>query len=143
MKAYSFANTIVLVNGVELTGWAEGDDVIQLARLNDSAMHVIGADGVMTMALSADRSGSCTFSLMQSSESNAYLSTLMNTQENGAFVPLFVQFKDTGGSDLGSGTQGYLTKPADMTRGTNVNAQEWVIVCERLDLLHGGTSTVA
>lgn len=142
MRKYSFQDTIVLVNGIEITGWAEGDDVIQLARLGDSASHIIGADGEMVVSLSADRSGTMTLTLQQASDSNLYLAGLIAVQENGAFVPVFVQFKDTGGNDIGSGTQGYLTKPADMTRGVGINNQEWVIVVERLDLLHGGSDIV-
>ncbi len=138
MREYSFLNTLLLVNGVEITGFDEGDDVISLTRLNDSTTHKIGTDGEMTVSISADRSGNVVFRLMQSSDSNNYLSGLINAQENGAFVPIFVQFKDTKGLDLGSGTQGYITKPADMVRGTNANSQEWTIVVERLDLLHGG-----
>jgi hypothetical protein len=138
MKDYSFLDTLLLVNGVEIGGFDEGDDVISLARLNDSASHKIGADGEMTVSISADRSGTITFRLMQSSDSNAYLSGLITSQENGIFVPIFAQFKDTRGNDLGSGTQGYIPKPADMARGTNPNAQEWSVVVERLDLLHLG-----
>lgn len=137
MKEYSFLDVLLLVNGVEIGGFDEGDDVISLERLNDSATHKIGTDGEMTVSISADRSGSVTFRLLQSSDSNFYLSGLINAQENGAFVPIFVQFKDTRGLDLGSGTQGYITKPASMIRGTNANSQEWMIVVERLDLLHG------
>lgn len=138
MKQYSFLNTLLLVNGVEITGFDEGDDVIQLARINDSAAHSIGTDGEMTISISADRSGTVTFRIMQTSDSNALLSAFINAQENGAFVPIFVQFKDTKGNDLGSGTQGYINKPADMTRGTNAQPQEWTITVERLDLLHLG-----
>lgn len=138
MKKYSFLDTILLVNGVEISGFDEGDDTILLERINDSAAHKIGSDGEMTVSISADRSGRVTFRLMQSSDSNPYLSGLVTTQENGAFVPIFIQFKDTAGGDLGSGTQGYITKPASMTRGTNAGPQEWVVVVERLDLLHLG-----
>jgi len=138
MKEYSFLNTLLLINGIEINSFDEGDDVIQLARAGDSTSHKIGTDGEMSVSISADRSGAVTFRLMQTSDSNAYLSGLVNAAENGAFVPIFVQFKDTKGGDLGSGTQGYLTKPADMVRGTNANNQEWVINTERLDMLHLG-----
>lgn len=138
MKQYSFLNTILLINGIEIQGFDEGDDTINLARLNDSSSHKIGTDGEMTLAISADRSGTATFRLMQSSDSNAYMSALVNAQENGAFIPIFMQFKDTVNSDLASGTQGYITKPADMVRGENPNSQEWVVVVERLDMLHLG-----
>lgn len=142
MRAYSFLDTIVLVNGIEIGGWTEGDDVIQMERLNDSASHSIGADGEMTLSLSADRSGVMRFNLQQSSESNAVLSGLINVQENGAFVPVFVQFKDTRGNDLASGTQGYIPRPANMARGTAVNGQEWSVVVERLDMLVGGSESL-
>jgi len=138
MKDYSFLNTIVLVNGLEISGFDEGDDVISLSRLNDSAAHSIGTDGEMTVSLSADRSGTVVFRIMQTSDSNKFLSAFITAQENGAFVPIFVQFKDTKGLDLGSGTQGYITRPANMVRGTMAQPQEWTIVVERLDLLHGG-----
>ena len=136
MKEYSFLDTLLLVNGIETGGYDEGDDVINLDRINDSASHKIGTDGEMTVSISADRSGTVVFRLMQSSTSNLFLSGLIAAQENGAFVPIFVQFKDTRGGDLGSGTQGYITKPAAMVRGTGANAQEWTIVAERLDMLH-------
>ena len=139
MKTYSFLNTIVLVQGVEIGEWAEGDDVIQIARLNDSTLHVIGASGEMAVAISADRSGEFIFNLQQTSASNGFLTGLVTAAENGAFVPIFAQFKDTGGDDLASGTQGYITKPADLGRGTGINGQEWRIVVERLDMLLGGS----
>lgn len=139
MKSYSFLDTILLVNGVEITGFDEGDDVIQLDRLGDSASHKIGTDGEMSISISADRSGTVIFRLMQTSNSNAYLSGLVSSQENGAFIPIFVQFKDTKGGDLGSGTNGYINRPASMARGTAAGSQEWTVTVERLDLLHIGS----
>lgn len=142
MKKYSFLDVILLVNGIEITGFDEGDDVITLARLNDSAAHKIGADGEMSLSISADRSGIATFRIMQSSRSNAYLSGLVAAQENGAFVPIYMQMADINSGDVGSGTSGYINKPADMQRGTAMNSQEWVVTVERLDLLHVGSETV-
>lgn len=140
MKEYSFLNIVLLVNGVPIGGFDEGDDTIILDRLQDSAAHKIGTDGEMTLSISADRSGTVVFRLMQSSDSNPFLSGLISAQENGLFIPLFVQFKDVVGNDLGSGTQGYIPRPATMTRGENANGQEWTIVAERLDMLHLGGS---
>lgn len=138
MKEYSFLNTVLLVQGVEIGGYDEGDDVITLARRVPSANSKVGTDGEMTLSISADRSGEITFRIEQVSDSNTFLSALVAAQENGAFVPIALQFRDIKGNDLVSGTQGYLEKPADMSRGTNSNAQEWKIVVERLDMLHLG-----
>lgn len=136
MKTYSFLNTIFLVNGVEITGWDEGDDVISMARVNQSANDKVGVDGEMTVSISADRRGDVSIRLMQTSESNLYLSGLVNAQENGAFVPIFMQFKDVETGDLISATQGYIKKPADMQRGENAQSQTWEFRGERLDMLY-------
>jgi len=140
MKAYSFNNVIMLVQGQEITGWPKGDDAIMCERFEDSGQHIIGVDGKMTLSISNDRSGSITFKLMQTSESNALLTALITSQENGAFVPVFIQIKNTQGGELISGTQGYITKPAKQTFGQNANETEWIITVERLDLINTGTS---
>lgn len=139
MRAYSFQDTIVVVNGVELTGWADGDDVIAISRRVPSATDKVGAAGEMMVSVSSDKSGSLKFKLQQVSPSNAFLGGLCDTMEAGGsqFVPVFVQFMDTYRNDLGAGSEGYITKPADMTRGANGNNTDWEIVVENLVLVHG------
>lgn len=140
MKVYSFANTVMLINGVEITGWAEGDDVIQVKRLADSASHKVGADGKMMVSLSTDKSGEFTFKLQQTSGSNAYLNGLLALQENtngNMFIPINCLLQDTQRQDIATGTVGYLKKPADMVRGAQAQNQEWTVVTERLDLIFG------
>jgi len=145
MKVYSFPNTVVVINGVELTGWADGDDVIDIKRRVDSASDKVGADGSMMVSISADKSGEFTFKLQQTSPSNKFLSSLIALQEGGAktFVPVSVLFQDTFRQDMATGTVGYLKKPADVQRGANGNVQEWTVVVERLDLLLGDPSIIA
>lgn len=136
MKVYSFLNTVVVVNGVEITGWSEGDDVIDIKRLVDSATHKVGAAGDMMVSLSADRSGEFMFKLQALSSSNAYLESLLALQENGAdtFQPISVLFQDTFRNDLGQASAGYIKKPADVKRGATAGEMEWVVVVERLVL---------
>jgi Bacteriophage KPP10, Structural protein ORF10 len=136
VETYGFLNTIVLVNGVEIINYSEGDDVIQAARRNPSAIDVVGADGVMTVSFSADLTGKFILKLQQSSSSNAYLSGLVAAGESGVFIPIFVQFKDPTTGDLVSSTNGYISKPADLVRGSGINSQEWEIVVERMDILY-------
>lgn len=144
MKAYSFLNTILYVNGVEITGWAEGDDVITISRRADSASDKIGADGNMMVSISANKSGEFSFKLNQTSPSNKYLASLTALQEGGAktFIPINVLFQDTYRNDLSTGTVGYIKKPADLQRGEKGNVQEWTVVVERLDMLLGDPALV-
>ena len=142
MRVYSFSNTVVLVNGVELTAWSDGDDVIKINRRADSASDKVGAGGDMMVSISSDKSGEFTFKLQQVSPSNKYLMGLCALMEFSAstFVPVIVLFQDTYRNDLAAGTVGYIKKPADMARGAQANDQEWVIVVERLDMLLGDTA---
>lgn len=144
MKVYSFQNTVMLVNGVEITGWADGDDVIKIARRADSASDKMGANGDMMVSISADKSGEFTFKLQQTSSSNKYLMSLCALQEGGAktFVPVNCLFQDTYRQDLATGTVGYLKKPADLSRGDKAGTQEWTVVVERLDMLLGDPALV-
>lgn len=139
MKIYSFLNMVVLINGVELTGWPEGDDVIKVSRLTDGASHQTGCAGEMMVSISADKSGEFTFKLQQTSSSNKYLQQLLARQEGGpsTFTPVDVLAQDTYRQDLATGSRGYIKKHPDMTRGAKAGVQEWTIVAERLDFIFG------
>ncbi len=144
MKVYSFQNTVMLLNGVEITGWADGDDVIKISRRVDSASDKVGSDGTMMVSISADKSGEFTFKLQQTSSSNKFLAGLLALQEGGAktFVPVTCLFQDTYRKDMATGTVGYLKKFADITRGDNAGEVEWTVVVERLDMLLGDPALV-
>ena len=138
MKSFSFRDVSLFVQGTEITGYDEGDDVILLSRVNDSASDVVGADSKMTVFLSEDLSGTVTFRLQSTSDSNAFMSSLMSNQENGLFVPIFAMFKDNRNNDLGYGSQGYIPRPASFGAGNRTQPREWIVKVERLDLLHLG-----
>ncbi len=139
MKRYSFLDTIMIINGVEITGWDEGDDVIAIERRTDSISDKVGASGEMMVSVSADKSGTFKVKLQQTSPSNSYLMDLMALQEESGelFEPVAIRFQDTYRQDLASGTQGYIKKPTDMKRGKMGASQEWEFVVERLDLAFG------
>lgn len=145
MRVYSFANTVMLVNGVEITGWAKGDDVIDISRRTDGATDQIGAGGQMMVSLSADKSGEIKFKLQATSSSNRFLSNLSAQQDGGtsSFVPVQIKFLDTYRQDLADGTVGYIKKHADIKRGGEAGDSEWVIVVENLFPLLGDQADVA
>ena len=139
MKAYSFNNVVMLVNGIEMTGWPEGNDVIMCDRNEDSATQSVGVGGEMTVSVSQDRTGVVKFKLKQNSPSNGVMTAIITSQENGLFVPVFVQVKNTQGGELVSGTQGFVKRPAGIKFGDVIDFSEWEIVCERLDFINTGT----
>lgn len=145
MRVYSFLDYTMLVNGVEITGFGDGDDGFMAERRNDSASDKVGADGKMMVSISGDKSGEFTFKLQQTSPSNKYLMAILALQENGAktFIPVNVLCRDTYRNDVATGAVGYIKKPAAQQRGIEGNVQEWVIVTERLDLIFGDSADSA
>lgn len=140
MNVYSFANGVLLINGVEITGFDEGDDVLRFNRLTDSAVHSIGADGRMMVSVSADRSGEVVFKLQAGSNGNKYLMSLLAAMEafpGRTFVPVNVLWQDLARRDTAAGSVGYLKRPPEVTRGAKATPQEWSIIVERLDLAFG------
>ena len=135
MNNYSFTNVAVAVNGVTLSGFGAGDDVIQGRRREDAFSDVVGADGLMLVTKTSNRSGEFIIRLLQGSSDNAYLNALFLAQEAGVFAAVAVSVVDTVTGDSAVGTQGYITKPADMTRGAGANEQEWVFVVEEYNAL--------
>jgi len=150
MKAYSMLNMVVVVSAPpaipphEVTGFADGDDVVMMVRRNDGVTDKMGADGKMAMAISADRSGEITLKLLQTSRSNKVLNAIYQLQDAGptTFCPIQVLVQDTSRQDMGAGQFGYLKKISDVSRGAGINTQEWVIVVERLDILLGDPAFV-
>jgi hypothetical protein len=140
MQQYSFLNYVTTINGVPVTGWAEGDDVIQVSRREDAFADNVGADGKMIMYQTANRSGEITFKLQQQGEGNILLNALYAQQEalRGQNAPVTITLTNIADPlDSVLGANCYVTKPADITRGTGVNSQEWTLIAETLVLSYG------
>ena len=135
MKLYSWANVILLVNGIEINGFDEGDDVVKGERTKDSAQDKVGVDGEMSVSYTQDKSGTITIRLQQTSDSNAFLNSLVVAAENGAFVPVAVLLRNTITTETAGGSQGYIKRVPNISRGENVTSQEWMIRLERYDLI--------
>lgn len=139
MQVYGFGNVGFFINGVQITGFAKGDDVIKVRRRTPSASDEVGADGRMVVSVSSDKSGEFTIKLQQSSPSNAYLMKLLTAMEVSAtgYVPIAAKMQDMYRNDLAAGALGYIAKLPDLSRGEKATDQEWVIVVENLVLLFG------
>ena len=55
MHFYDWRNITLLIDGVKVTGWWEGDDVLGFKRIADSVTTGVGVDGEMFVSLNADK----------------------------------------------------------------------------------------
>jgi hypothetical protein len=139
MKAYSFLNNTVLINGVPVTQWSEDNDAMKIERAEDSVKSKVGVDGKMAIAINANKSGKLTIKLMQTSPMNKVLEGFLHLQEDGpqSMVPIAFLFQDSWRQDIGKGAFGYIVKQADIKRGGEIVAQEWSFMFENISILLG------
>jgi len=126
MHFYDWRNITLLIDGVKVTGWWEGDDVLGFKRVADSVTTGVGVDGEMFVSLNADKRVTLTIKLAQTSPMNAQLSTTVAAQDRMAtLVPVQALFMDHYRQDKGVTTLGIIKKHADIERGGKIAGQTW------------------
>lgn len=126
----------VLLDGREISDWADGADVIDLSYQTDDGEYVIGANGTGVFVANSNKSGKLTLKIKQHSEDNEYLSKLRNQQKNSikTFTPMTLTIRDLMNGDVATGIKGYFTTPPKLTRGQGHNSTDWVIVFEKINI---------
>jgi hypothetical protein len=128
----SFKNVNVIFGILEIKGFYEGDDVVDIEFDADQFNDVAGAKGDVVRAQTNDNRATVTVKLLQTSESNKDLTTVYNAdRELGTGVaPLIIQDKETGETYVGNNA--WIRKYAKVTRGQGVNSMDWVFRCDFL-----------
>ena len=137
---YDPNEAVLSVGGVPLSGFTDGS-FIKVSRDEDAYTKAVGADGQVSRAKSANRSGSITITLKQTSVSNDVLSGFAQADEvgNAGLVPVLI--KDLLGTTLVSSAGTWIKKMADVDMGKELSDREWVLDCESINLVVGGNST--
>ena len=122
---YSFTNVNVIFGILEIQGFAEGDDVVNIVFDTEQFTDVAGAKGDVTRTQTNDNRATVTVKLLQTSQSYKELMALYNVdRETGANVqPLTVINKETGETFVGNNS--WIQKAPDLVRGQNANAVEF------------------
>lgn len=138
VKTYDPANVIVTVNGVIMSGYAEGT-FISIDRDADMWSKQIGASGEGARTKSNDRSGKITLTLMKTSDSNQVLSALalIDEQSNGGAVPVVVE--EVGTKNVYVCETAWIKKmpTSDFAKG-EAGSREWVFETDVITLNVGG-----
>lgn len=137
LKTYDAKKVICIINGVILSGFSDGD-MVSVERNEDTFSLQVGTDGESTRSKSNNKSGRFTFSLMQTSASNAALTTIAKLDELGNAGAVAVMVKDTSGSSVYSASQAWLVKPPTAELGREAGAREWVFETGELEWAEGG-----
>lgn len=138
LATYNPQDIEVIVAGNVISGFAE--DKVTVERESDQVDDDVGADGEVVRRLTNDKRGTITITLLQTSKSNLFLSTLAKTDEftgAGSFPTII---KDTRGRDLHIAAQSWIRKMATAGYGARVETRVWVIRTDNLQSLVAGAA---
>lgn len=144
MKQYSFYSVDLLIDGVPLTGFSDGNAIISAGYNSAQQGHTMGARGEMVVTTTRNRSGRINFTLLQTSDWNEILTerTLLNVNQgtsgnNTLFVPVQALINDKMGNTMVTGVNGYIPNLPPVVRGTNVNVMNWTLMFEEMIFSNG------
>jgi hypothetical protein len=136
---YASDEVQIIVGGVPMSGLADGT-FVSISRDEQAFTKVTGADGSTSRSKSANRAGSITITLKQTSPANDVLSGFMiaDEQSNNGVVPVMV--KDTGGRTLHYASAAWVQQMPDQDFAKEISNREWVMDCARINSFVGGNT---
>jgi hypothetical protein len=127
MRSYNSSKVIVIFDGFQLTGFADGT-FVGIVMQNDGITTQVGADGEIARAVNTDRRCTVTVTLQQTSPANDFLSTMFSIDVltcGGRVGPILVQ--DLCGTTLFAASEAWIVKPADAEFGKEILTRAWAI----------------
>lgn len=122
ITSYDFKKTSVIVGGVIITGYMDGD-AIQSAQNEDDITPHVGAGGDVTFSETNDETGIITLTLKSTSSSIPFLKALRDSKEK--FAASIVDSNDN--SFRAGGSECRIVKAPERTWGNEVTGLEWQI----------------
>lgn len=140
VKNYDPALVRVIFAGSPISGYADGT-FITASRRNPTFSMVSGADGETARAKSNDKTGTIVITLLQTSQSNDFLSAkaLLDELTGNGVGPILIQ--DLLGTTLVQGETAFIEKYADITLAKETEAREWTLLVDRMNMTVGGSLT--
>jgi hypothetical protein len=116
---YDFKKVSVIVDGVYITGFMDGE-VIQVEKNEDDVIPHVGAGGDVTYAESADQTGTITITLKQTSSSLPFLQQLRKSKR---IFPIQIVDSNTNAYRVG-GSEARILKMPNRSWGNEVQGVE-------------------
>lgn len=128
----------VIVSGKIISGF--GQDMITIEREANQVEDEVGADGDVARRVTNDRRGTIRLTLLQTSRSNLFLSTLAVSDELSGSVVFPVMIKDQRGNDLHIASTAWIRKMPGAAYRAGVEMRVWEIRTNVLNMFVGGAA---
>lgn len=136
LKTYSPAEVEVNWAGyVPIKNFADGT-AIEMQRNTDNTRQLVGMQGDVGLTYNPDKTGTVSFTLMQTGESNYALSAIQNAQDtSGKIIRADLTISDPSGSMLAVAKRCHLVTPPVVTLGDDQNSKVWTFYAEEITFL--------
>ena len=137
LKSYNSADVQIIVGTRKLKGVAP-DSFVTITFEEDAYTKQVGADGEVTRSKSNNQSGTIEVILQQTSEDNAFLQSLRNTDLNTNKGVVPVRVIDNSGSYLMQAAEAWIQKPADKEFARDSGTRSWTLAFAKGEETGGG-----
>lgn len=135
---YAAEKVCVTVGGVIISGFADGD-FITAAYDDDRFVKHVGADGEVSRAKTASKSGTIEIVLSQTSKANDELNAIFGLASMAGIDPAVpVAVADLSGRSLVAASNAWLKTAPEMVFGKEVGERTWILDCADMTFSHGG-----
>lgn len=136
-KTYNPKDISLVVGAKAIGGFADGV-FVTFEYDEDAFTKTTGADGEVARSKSNNNSGKFTITLMQSSDSNDFLSALaiLDRQSGTGVVP--VTLRDARGTTVIFAESAWVMKIPAASHGKELENREWVLDCGQVEMFLGG-----
>jgi len=137
---YNPDQVTVYIGGALLGGFASGDEVISVEPMSQAFEDEVGIDGEVARSRVSDRRLKITVRLLQTSKSNAVLSSMLESDRNSAngegVGAALVQ--DNSGGSIVNGAQSWIVGHPKQVYGRTAKELEWEFRVADGDQKEGG-----
>lgn len=128
LKTYNFDNVVASINGVLMSGFWEGDDVVIIEPNAPLSNSISGAGGEVLTSISTDKRAKITLKLQPTSPAHDYLISLLIQYEAGNPQLFSFACNDIGNGEGGSAPECVLMDRPVQAFGAQASAREWTFV---------------
>jgi Protein of unknown function (DUF3277) len=138
VKTYDPRMVALIIDGVQITGFAE--EKMIAVKTHGDINKVVGADGEVARSMSANRTVDVTISLLETSQTNDFLSNLHELDINTGNGMVTFLLKDLNGTTLISAKQCWVKKYPEKDYTAKVKEIDWIIETGQADMFMGGNN---
>ena len=140
MSTYNLADVVLQVDGVEVTGAADGDKMV-VSPAGEDWTQEVGADGAVLQKYQNNQSGMVTINLQYGAPLNAILTEIMLEDRQTGLRTFSLSVDDIRGGLLCQGLRCRIQGRPEMTLGRDPGTVTWTILCEVLDIRPGSQAS--